>query len=228
MAATVDVLSGGRLEFGIGAGIQQNEHAAYGFSFPKLSVRIERLAEAMEIITRLWIQSKTNYHGKHYYVKDAVCEPKPLQKPHPPITVGGGSELMLSKVTAIFADRFDWGLLSSIEDYKRKLELLRQRCKAIGRDFNEIEKSCWPSGQMLIVQKQNELQKKLAHYKPENISLEEFKKTTFAGTPDDCIKQLQVWANLGVTYFMLFFADLPDTTDGVRLFAKEVIRIMNG
>ena len=110
MAATVDVLSGGRLEFGIGAGIQQNEHVAYGFDFPKLSVRIEHLAEALEIITRLWTQSKANYHGKHYYVKDAVCEPKPLQKPHPPITVGGSSELVLSKVTALFADRFDWGL----------------------------------------------------------------------------------------------------------------------
>ncbi len=83
MSATLDVLSGGRLEFGVGTGIQEAEHLAYGFGFSKPSVRIEQLAEALEITRQLWTQKKANYKGKYYMLKDAVCEPKPLQKPYP-------------------------------------------------------------------------------------------------------------------------------------------------
>ena len=159
-AATLDVLSNGRLEFGIGAGCQEAEHLAYGFGFPKPSVRIERLGEALEVITRLWTQEKANYQGKHYTLKDAVCEPKPLQKPHPPITVGGSGEKLTLKVTAKYADRFDWGSLPSVDDYKRKLEVLEEQCKVVGRDFGEIERSCWPGGQVLIAQNQREVRAK--------------------------------------------------------------------
>ena len=76
----------------------------------------------------------------------------PLQKPHPPITVGGSGELLMRKATAPYADRFDWGFLPSVETYKRKLEVLEKQCKAVGRNFSEIEKSCWPGGQVLIAQ----------------------------------------------------------------------------
>ncbi len=148
MAATLDVLSGGRLEFGVGAGTQEAEHLAYGFGFPKPTVRIDRLAEALEVTRQLWTQKKANYNGKYYSLKDAVCEPKPLQKPYPPITVGGNGELLTKKATAPYADRFDWGFLPSLEEYKRKLEMLEQQCKSIGRNFKEIEKSCWPGGQV--------------------------------------------------------------------------------
>ena len=227
MAATLDVLSNGRLEFGIGAGTQETEHIAYGFGFPPPSVRIERLSEALEVIRRLWTQEKANYQGKHYTLKNAVCEPKPLQKPHPPITVGGSGELLMRKATAPYADRFDWGFLPSIEAYKHKLAVLENQCKAIGRNFSEIEKSCWPGGQVLIAQNQRELGEKISQRKPANVSLEDFKKTTLTGTPDECIEQLQVYVDLGVTYFMLFFADFP-SLDGLRLFAKNVIGKMSG
>ena len=227
MAATLDVLSESRLEFGIGAGTQETEHTAYGFGFSPSSVRIERLSEALEVIRRLWTQEKANYQGKHYTLKNAVCEPKPLQKPHPPITVGGSSELLTAKVTAPYADRFDWGFLPSVEAYKHKLAVLENQCRAIGRDFGEIEKSCWPGGQVLIAQNQRELSKKISQLKPVNVSLEDFKKTTFACTPDECVEQLQVYADFGVTYFMLFFADLPGL-DGLRLFAENVMGKMSG
>ena len=227
MTATLDILSKGRLELGIGAGTQETEHVAYGFGFPKPSVRIERLSEALEVIRRLWTEEKANYQGKHYTLKNAVCEPKPSQKPHPPITVGGSSELLMGKVTAPYADRFDWGFLPSIEAYKHKLAFLENQCKAIGRNFSEIEKSCWPGGQVLIGQNQRELSKKISQRKPANVSLEDFKKTTLMGTPVECIEQLQVYVDLGVTYFMLFFADLP-SLDGLRLFAENVIGKMSG
>ena len=227
MAATLDVLSNGRLELGIGAGPKKPSTPLTVLVFPPPSVRIERLSEALEVIKRLWTQEKANYQGKHYGLKDAVCEPKPLQKPHPPITVGGSGELLMRKVTAPYADRFDWGFLPSIEAYKHKLGILEKQCKAIGRDFGEIEKSCWPGGQVLIAQNQKELSEKISKRKPANVSLEDFKKTSLAGTPDECIEQLQVYVDLGVTYFMLFFADLP-SLDGLRLFAENVIGKMSG
>jgi alkanesulfonate monooxygenase SsuD/methylene tetrahydromethanopterin reductase-like flavin-dependent oxidoreductase (luciferase family) len=222
MAATLDVLSEGRLEFGIGAGTQDSEHLSYGFDFPKPSERIERLAEGLEVIRRLWTQERANYEGKHYVLKNAVCEPKPLQKPHPPITVGGSGKLILRKVTAPYASRLDFGYVPSIESYKRNLELLEKQCNRIGRDFGEIEKSCWPCGQVLIASNQRELYEKIAQKNVMNLPLEEFKKTTLVGTPDECIGQIQVYVDLGVTFFMLFFADLP-SLDGPRLFAGNVM-----
>ena len=220
MAATVDVISGGRLELGIGAGVQEREHLAYGFGFSSLDVRVEQLAESLHVIKLLWTQNKASFQGKHFTLTDAVCEPKPLQKPHPPIIVGGSSQLLMQKATAPYANRFDWGLLP-IEEYKRKLGFLENQCRAVGRDFGEIEKSCWPSGQVLIAKSEKELTEKISKLKPANMSLAEFKKTTLAGTPEQCIEQLQVYRDLGVTTFMLYFADFPKT-DGLNLFAKEV------
>jgi alkanesulfonate monooxygenase SsuD/methylene tetrahydromethanopterin reductase-like flavin-dependent oxidoreductase (luciferase family) len=222
MAATLDVLSNGRLEFGIGAGAQETEHVAYGFDFPKPSIRVERLAEDLEVIKRLWTEEKANFQGKYFRLKDAICEPKPLQKPHPSITVGGNSELIMRKVTVPYANRFDWGFLP-LEEYKAKLEALENECKAVGRNFLEIEKSCWPGGQVFIAKNQKDISKKISQRKPANTSLEGFKKTNLIGTPEECIEQLRVYADLGVTYFMLFFADLP-RIDGLKLFAEAVAK----
>jgi len=222
-AATLDVLSNGRLEFGVGAGCQEAEHLAYGYGFPKASVRIEGLSEALEVIMRLWTQERANYQGKHYTLRDAVCEPKPLQKPYPPITVGGSGEKLTMKITAKYADRFDWGSLSSADDYKRKLELLQEQCKVVGRDFGEIERSCWPGGQVLITQDQRELEEMISLRKPASLPMDEFRKGNLSGIPNECMKHLQVYVDLGVTYFMLYFADLP-STDGLKLFSEAVVK----
>ena len=221
--ATLDVISNGRLEFGVGAGCQEAEHLAYGFGFLKASIRIENLGEALEVITRLWTQEKANYKGKHYTLRDAVCEPKPLQKPHPPITVGGGGEKLTMKITAKYADRFDWGSLSSVDEYKRKLGLLQEQCKVVGRDFGEIERSCWPGGQVLIAQNQRELEEMISLRKPSSLPMDEFRKSNLSGTPNECKKQLQVYVDLGVTYFMLYFSDLPNT-NGLKLFSETVVK----
>ena len=222
MAATVDNISNGRLEFGIGSGIQKNEHNAYGFSFPSSKVRIERLSEAVEIIKKMWTEEKTSYKGKHYMIRNAVCEPKPKQKPYPPITIGGGGEKLTFKVTAQHADRYDWGYLSSLEVYENKLKILKQHCDSIGRNFNEIEKSCWPAGQLLIRENRKELKKNVSLWLPEGVSLEKFMQTSFIGTPKDFMKILKKYIDMSVTHFMLFFADLPDLK-GLRLFAENLV-----
>jgi F420-dependent oxidoreductase-like protein len=222
MAATVDNISSGRLELGIGAGVQKNEHNTYGFPFFSSKTRIERLNEAVEIIKEMWIEEKASYKGKHYAIRDAVCEPKPVQKPYPPITIGGGGEKLTLRVTARHADRYDWGYLPSVEEYKRKLKVLEKHCDAVGRSFNEIEKSCWPAGQIFIGEDRKELEKKIPLWLPKGVSLEDFMQTSFVGTPEDFKKQLRRYMDLGVTHFMLFFGDLPDL-GGLRLFAEYAL-----
>jgi F420-dependent oxidoreductase-like protein len=223
IAASLDVISGGRLEFGIGAGVQKTEHSAYGFPFPKPTVRIERLKEAVEIIKKMWTEEKASYEGRHYRIKETVCEPKPLQKPHPPITIGGGGEKLTLKVTAQHADRYDWGYLPSLELYKHKLKVLERHCSAVGRDFQEIEKSCWPGGQVIIAKNKGELGEKIVLEKPKSVALEDFERTSLIGTPNECVRKMQPYVDLGVTYFMLFFGDLPKLSS-LRLFAETVAK----
>jgi alkanesulfonate monooxygenase SsuD/methylene tetrahydromethanopterin reductase-like flavin-dependent oxidoreductase (luciferase family) len=226
MGATLDNISGGRLEFGIGAGVQKKEHIAYGFPFPSSKTRIERLKESVEIIKKMWTEEKANYNGKYYTIRDAVCEPKPLQKPHPPITIGGGGEKVMLAVTAQYADRYDWGYLPSLEQYKHKLKVLKKHCETVGRNIQEIEKSRWLAGQIFIGEDRKKLEERVLQWVPKGVSLEDFKQTNLIGTPDDCLKQIQQYTNLGVTHFMLFFGDFPELR-GLKLFAEEVVGKIN-
>jgi F420-dependent oxidoreductase-like protein len=225
IAATLDVVSGGRLEFGIGAGVQEAEHRAYGFPFPTATARIERMKETLEIIKALWTEEKASYTGKHYHIKEAVCEPKPLQKPHPPITIGGSGEKLTLKITAQHADRYDWGYVPSLKLYRHKLKVLESHCRVVGRDFQEIEKSCWPGGQVVIARNSEELSGKIVREKPQSIALSDFERISLIGTPDECVKKLQPYVALGVAHFMLFFGDLPNLSS-LRLFAETVAKTM--
>ena len=221
MTATVDIISGGRLELGLGAGIQKEEHEAYGFQFPNPSLRVEQLREAVEIIKLLWTQEKATYTGKYYCVANAVCEPKPLQRPHPPITIGGTGEQQLLKVTARYADRFDFSYLPTFQAYKHKMDVLKRHCETFGREFNSIEKSCWPEGQIILAENKTKLEEKIEHIKPKNLSRKDFEKTHFLGTPKALRTKLDQYLELGVRYFMLFFADLPER-ESLQLFADEI------
>ena len=222
MAATFDNISDGRLEFGIGAGVQKNEHNAYGFLFPSSKTRIERLNEAVVIIKKMWTQEKANYNGKHYRIIDAVCEPKPVQKPHPPITIGGGGEQLTLSVTAQHGDRYDWGYVSSLEEYKRKLKVFEKHCETVGRNLDDIEKSCWPAEQIFIGANMDKL---VSQFVPKDVSLKDFMQTNFVGTPEKCVKLLKSYVNVGVKQFLLFFGDMP-RLDGLKIFAEEVIQKM--
>jgi alkanesulfonate monooxygenase SsuD/methylene tetrahydromethanopterin reductase-like flavin-dependent oxidoreductase (luciferase family) len=183
------------------------------------------MKEAVEIIKKMWTEERASYAGKYYKINEAVCEPMPVQKPHPPITIGGSGEKLTLKVTAQYADRFDWGYLPSFELYKRKLRVLERHCRAVGRDFQEIEKSCWLGGQIFIASNRKELDEKVSQRKPKSVSLKDFKKFSLIGTPDECMQRIRQYANVGVTYFMLFFGDLP-SMNGVRLFAETVVKKM--
>ncbi len=140
MAATVDVISGGRLDFGVGAGWNEYEHASMGLPLYAPGERIRRLGEACEITKRLFTQPLTDFDGRYYQLNDARCEPKPIQKPYPPFVIGGAGEQLTLRVVAQYADVWN-SMPASVEEYQRKLQILHEHCAVVGRDPAQIESS---------------------------------------------------------------------------------------
>ncbi len=139
MAANVDIVSGGRLICGIGAGWQENEHRAYGIPFGTLGERLGRLDEACQILNALWTRPKTTFQGRYYQLEDAPLMPKPVQQPHPELMVGGGSEQVTLRIAARHADHSNiWG---GPEAHARKAEILAEHCGAAGRDPKTVLRS---------------------------------------------------------------------------------------
>ncbi len=142
MAATADVISGGRLDLGIGAGWHEPEHAAYGIELPPLKERFDRFDEAVEVIHLLLTEEVANFDGKHYQLTEARCEPKPIQKPHPPIVIGGGGEKRTLRTTARWADHWNFpGMSYDLDGFRHKSAVLESWCDQMGRPFDEIERS---------------------------------------------------------------------------------------
>ncbi|MGZ4139838.1 MAG: LLM class F420-dependent oxidoreductase [Actinomycetota bacterium] len=139
MATAVDHISGGRLEFGLGAAWHEPEHAAYGIDFPRAGVRIAMLDEALQVIKLLWTEDEANFDGTYYQLKDALCNPKPLQKPRPPIVVGGTGEKKTLRVVATHADEWN-GVSFDPAEWARLNKVLDEHCRTIGRDPGEIRR----------------------------------------------------------------------------------------
>jgi F420-dependent oxidoreductase-like protein len=139
-AATVDRFSGGRLEFGIGASWAEFEFTTLGIPFPPARERMDRLAEACEVLKLLWMRDVADYDGRHYQLRGAISEPKPVQKPHPPIWIGGTGEKRLLRIAAQHADV--WNLVGAAPDEALRLSrVLDGHCVEVGRDPAEIRRS---------------------------------------------------------------------------------------
>ena len=137
IAATVDVISNGRLDFGIGAGWNEYEHASMGIPLYKPGERIRRLDEACEVIKRLFTEPTVDFDGRYYQLKEARSEPKPVQKPYPPFVIGGGGEQLTLRVVARHADIWNY-TGDSVDEFRHKVDVLREHCAEIGRDPGEI------------------------------------------------------------------------------------------
>lgn len=138
MAATVDVISGGRLDFGVGAGWNEYEHQSMGIPLYPAGERIRRLGEACELTRLLWTQDLTDYDGRFYQLTEARLNPKPIQKPYPPIVIGGSGEQLTLRVVAQHADIWN-SSAADARELRHKQQILREHCAAIGRDPDEIE-----------------------------------------------------------------------------------------
>ena len=133
MAVTVDHICGGRLEFGLGAAWHEAEHRGYGIPFPRAGERIAMLDEALRVITALWTEDTASFDGRYFRLQDAICNPKPVQKPHPPIVVAGQGEKMSLRVVATHTD--EWNATGiDAADWSRLNQVLTSHCEAIGRD----------------------------------------------------------------------------------------------
>jgi len=136
---SLDVLSGGRAWFGIGAAWFEREHLGLGVPFPPLSERFERLEETLQIALQMWSPNNGAYHGRHYQLQETLCVPQPLSRPRPPIMIGGGGEKKTLRLVAQYADACN--LFGDAATVKAKLAVLKAHCDRLGRDYDAIQKT---------------------------------------------------------------------------------------
>ncbi len=221
ISATLDAISKGRLNFGIGAGWYNIEYSAYGIPFPRASVRIAQLGEAVQIIKKMWTEDVPSFQGKYYTIEKAINSPKPIQKPHPPILIGGRGRKLTLRITAKFADRCNFGGYPTAKEYKEILGVLRAHCAAVGRNPDEIEKT-HIIDYAIIGESKGEVEKKIRRFKPKDTPTKEFIERNLVGTPDQIISKIEEFVDVGVTYFMLRFPDMIELKP-LRMFAEQVL-----
>jgi alkanesulfonate monooxygenase SsuD/methylene tetrahydromethanopterin reductase-like flavin-dependent oxidoreductase (luciferase family) len=198
IAATIDHVSGGRLELGMGAAWFELEHAQYGIPFPRIGVRMDMLDEACRIMRSLWTQETTTFEGKHFQVKDAHMEPKPLQE-HLPLVIGGAGEQRTLRIAAEHCDI--WNMMHGDEDeYRHKLDVLARHCADVGRDPTDVRKSL--TFRAILDQDEQTARERVREIyggpPPERL-----RKMMIVGTPEQCVERLRRYADLGVGDFLL-------------------------
>jgi alkanesulfonate monooxygenase SsuD/methylene tetrahydromethanopterin reductase-like flavin-dependent oxidoreductase (luciferase family) len=202
MASTLDNISGGRLVFGIGAGYNELEYKMYGLPYPHKSIRLRQMNEAIKIIKKMWTEDRPSFKGNYYKIEEAICNPKPIQKPYPPILIGGRGRKITLRLVARHADIWNWppAVYITPEIYMEYLVLLRKHCEKTGRKMNDISLSM---GDICQIRKsKNELKKEIAKYKPDELSMENY-MNHLIGTPEECIKRVELYQELGVSEFVL-------------------------
>ena len=219
MGATLDHVTGGRLIMGIGGAWFEMEHNAYGIPFHTTAERIHRLDEAAGIIKRLWSEKQVTFDGRYYQLKDAYCEPKPLQQPRPPIMIGGSGEKLMLRVVARHADQ--WNTFGSPGLFKHKIEVLREHCAAVNRSFDEIEVS-W-AGATLVTDSREEKDELLRRWAAVfGLTPEQYAKGALVGSASEVRDRIAQFIDVGVTHFIPI-ANAPFNHESMRRFAEEVM-----
>jgi alkanesulfonate monooxygenase SsuD/methylene tetrahydromethanopterin reductase-like flavin-dependent oxidoreductase (luciferase family) len=218
MSSTLDCICRGRLNLGIGAAWFEEEHTRYGFTLRKSPKRTEALSEALQIIIGMWTQPEFSFPGKYYKCVRAVNEPKPIQKPHPPICIGGKGGRILS-IAAAFADIYNAagpGPVPTPEEYVTLLKKLRDLCFKTGRDFRKVTKT-W-GGCVCVARNEREFEElvKRWHLDPNR---------AVVGTIDDCISKINDYEKAGMEGIMAIFPDLWDSgsLEMATLFADAIL-----
>ncbi len=225
LVANVDVISNGRVEFGAGACWYEHEFRGYGIPFPKPATRIRMLDEALQIIKMMWTQDEVHFEGRYFKVEGALNDPKPVQKPHPPILIGGAGEKLTLRVVAKHANKYHvWG---DPEHYRRKLEVLRRHCEAVGRNFDEIVKV---HDGVVIMGSEEEVKQRLKEFEYFRLSgstYEGLKKTQYIGTAEEIVSRVAEYVDLGVTEFIFYFPDAYKLRS-IEEFAERVLPELRG
>lgn len=222
IAASLDNISGGRVNFGVGAGWKEVEYKAYGYRYPPPAVRIRQLDEALDIAKLMWSMKKASYKGRYYSIEDAICAPKPVQRPRIPIWVGGTGGLTL-KVAAKHADAVNFAWSQPPSFFEEKLSELEAKCRRIGRDYGEIRKS---AGLMItMADTREELELKLADQRRRSgtpyMRYLSRQPPNIVGTPDIIVERIREYVSLGVDHFILRF-HFGEEEESARLFWEKV------
>jgi F420-dependent oxidoreductase-like protein len=222
MATTVDHISGGRLILGIGSAYFEQEHQAYGIPFYTTRRRAEQLEEAVQVIRKLWTEDKVSFNGKYYQLVNAPFVPKPLQKPHPPIMIGGTGEKLTLPIVAKYADMWNVGGLTP-QALAEKIAVLEEHCRRVKRNCNAIEKSYLTP--LYLRADPADVQAFLDQMpRSQAVSAEQIRASILAGDVATVQRQVQAYLDVGVTHFIIVLRR-PGFYDreGLRLFAKEVM-----
>jgi F420-dependent oxidoreductase-like protein len=218
VAATLDVLSNGRLFMGIGAGWNEQESLAYGISFSSNQERMLRLEEAIQVLRKMWTEEPhASFNGKYYQIRNAYCNPKPIQKPSPPILVGGSGERKTLKIVAKYADACN--LFGSPETVRKKLDILKEHCKSVGRDYNSILKTKLSS---IIVDDNNDMAKNRVRKAFRGIPEEQIKEFVIYGTPEDVSRQIEIFEQVGIQYLIVNLEPYREL-EALDTFANKVV-----
>lgn len=217
MASTVDVLSHGRLDFGIGAGWYEHEYRAYGYPYPDAPERLRYLREAVQVILAMWTQDEAVYNGKYYHLQGAINQPKGVQKPHIPLLIGGGGEKVTLKLVAQYGDACNVG--GDFDTIKHKFAVLKQHCEDVGRDYESIHRTSSTS----CVMGANE-EAALASLSPvERQLLGRQGASGLIGTPETIRQRLNEYEQIGVQELILSFPK-PTEMETMRAFAREFLQ----
>ena len=213
MAATLDVVSKGRLELGMGAGWKEDEYKAYGYSFNTPAERIRRLDEAVTVMKLLWTGQPATFQGEYYRISEAICRPIPVQTGGPRLWIGGGGEQLTLRVAAKHASACNFsGLSTSLETFEKKSAVLERHCRSFGRNPDQIVKSVTLG--LVLGRNNDEARERARQVVPSN------RTSRFVGTPTECVSHLERYIDSGASYFMLLVEDLVSSLD---LFAEEVL-----
>ncbi|MGV0838086.1 LLM class F420-dependent oxidoreductase [Mycolicibacterium thermoresistibile] len=230
VAATVDIISGGRVQMGIGAGWYEHEWRAYGYGFPSAKVRLGRLDEGVQIMHDAWLNGTVSFDGEHYQVDGAIVEPRPLQDERIPLWIAGGGEKVTLRIAAKYADYTNF--TSEPDGFERKSELLAEHCHDVGTDFDAIVRSA--NFNAVIGETESEVADRLQRVRAQLVSRvgddaadamvdSVGAPSSATGTPDQVIERLQRMRDLGCEYAILYFPEAAYDRSGIELFEKKVI-----
>jgi alkanesulfonate monooxygenase SsuD/methylene tetrahydromethanopterin reductase-like flavin-dependent oxidoreductase (luciferase family) len=222
MAATVDHISGGRVELGLGAGWNQAEHDAHGFPFPPLDERLELLEEQLEIVTRQWTEDELSFQGRHYRLERCRAEPKPVQRPRPPIVMGGAAGPRVAQLAARWADEYNTPF-ASVEQCRDRRAAIAEACEREGREpipFSLMAACCVGRDDTEARERARRRLERSGRDDDPSVLFEQ--DNVLVGTVDQVVARLREYAGAGVERVFLQHLDHTDL-DMVRLIGEAVV-----
>jgi F420-dependent oxidoreductase-like protein len=218
VASTVDVMSNGRLLFGLGAGWYEHEWRAYGYGFPEVPVRMRMFKESCEIIHRMWTEDDVVFDGEFYQIDRPINEPKGVSSSHPPFWIGGGGERITLRLVARWGDACNVG--GNPERLRHKLGVLRRHCEDLGRDYEEITRST--SVNVFLLEEGDDPVDATALARGK-MSYDEYSDRFMVGTAEEIVERLRPRVEAGVNYFITYMPRVAYEPEMVERFAREVI-----